>query len=130
MKLCLAVALAGLLLISGGSYLLGPPYCAGVPAGSTARFHLGTINAAEETFRSSEKRYGTVEELVAAGLLDAKFRTTVADYNFEVIVNGSEFRVTAEPRTPKVGFNLYCGPDGVVRYGSMAPADLAGTAAF
>jgi hypothetical protein len=130
MKLCLGIALVSLLLLSGGSFLLGPPYCSGVPAGFNAVAQLRTINTAEITFLSSENRYGTVEELVASGLLDPRFRTTVSDYKFAVTANGSGYKATAEPSTPNIGFCFYSGSDGVVRYGRLAPADLVGTPAF
>jgi hypothetical protein len=127
MKLYRWAALAGmaLLLSSAGAFVFGPS-CGGVPAESTAMTHLRTINTAEVTYLSSENRYGTLEELVASGRLDSRFRTTVSDYDFAVTATDSDYKVTAEPNTPNFRSDYYSGPDGVIRYGRTAPTNLIG----
>jgi len=131
MKLCLGLALTGMavLLSSAGAFVFGPS-CGGVPPESAAVVNLRMIDTAEVTYLSSENRYGTVEELVTSGLLDSRFRKTVSDYTFAVMATASDYKATAEPSTTELRSNYYSGPDGVIRYGRMAPADRIGTPVF
>ena len=125
MKLCLALAGMAVLLSSAGAFVFGPS-CGGVPPESSAVAILRTINTAEVTYLSSENRYGSVEDLVTSGLLDQRFRTTVSEYNFAVAASDSDYKATAEPSIAKLRSNYYSGPDGVIRYGRIAPPDLIG----
>ena len=68
--------------------------------------------------------------MVTSGLLDPRFNTTVSDYNFVVTTSGVDYTVTAEPNVPELGLDYYSGPDGVIRYGRMAPPELTGAPAF
>ena len=131
MKLCLGLAITGmaLLLSSAGAFVFGPS-CGGFPPESAAVSNLRLIDTAEVTYLSSENRYGTVAELVTSGLLDSRFRETVSDYTFAVMVTASDYKATAEPSNPKLRSNYYSGPDAVVRYGRMAPADRIGKPVF
>ena len=125
MKFWLVFVLAGMALLIGsaGAFTSGP-YCAGVPSASSAISQLRTINTAEVTYAASERRYGTMQELVTAGLLDSRFLTTVSDFDFNVTVAGADYRATAEPHTSKIVTDYYSGADAVIRYGPRASPDL------
>ena len=114
---------------SAGSFVIGP-HCAGTSKESSAVTNLRTINTAEVTMLASTQHYGTVDELMTSGLLDPRFRTTVTDYDFTVTAIGTQYRVEAKPRINNGRTDYYSGPDAVVRYGTMAPANLIDSPVF
>ena len=79
---------------------------------------------------SSGGSYGTIPQLVNAGLLDAGFNTTKSSYNFSITTNGSDYTILAAPASTTSGrYGYYSVPDGVVRYSTetaYAPTNLAG----
>ncbi|HEX4996805.1 MAG TPA: hypothetical protein VFY29_01180 [Terriglobia bacterium] len=88
---------------------------------SAAVANLRVINTAEVTFLSNEGEYGTIPELINAGLLDSRFHSIVAGYRFEILLAGKEYVATATPTAPNFGrFEYYSSPDGVVRYSTAA----------
>src|SRR5215510_3708550 len=65
---------------------------------SSAVANLRTINTAEVTYLSSAGgNYGTLGNLVTAGLLDTRFNGAVSGYNFNVAASGSDYTATAVP---------------------------------
>jgi prepilin-type N-terminal cleavage/methylation domain-containing protein len=87
---------------------------------SSAVSNIRTINTAEVTYLSSNGgNYGSLPELVTAGLLDARFGATtgVSGYNFAVTASGSDYTATAMPTSANAGRWAYFSlPDAVVRY--------------
>src|SRR4051794_34244952 len=98
---------------------------------SAAVATLRTINTAEVTYLSSNGgNYGTITNLVSAGLLDSRFNGTVGGYSYTVVASAGDYTATAVPATSNAGrYGYYSVPDAVVRYStatSLAPAGQAG----
>jgi len=100
---------------------------------SAAVASVRTVTTAEITYLSSSGgNYGTVAQLVSAGLLDSVFNGTKGGYNYSIITTGTDYTITANPASPNNGrYGYYSVPDGVVRYSTvttLAPANMAGNA--
>jgi len=90
-----------------------------------------TITTAEVTYLSSSGgSYGTISQLVSAGLLDSGFNGTKGGYTYSVTTNGMDYTIGAAPASTNNGrYGYYSVPDGVVRYSTtttLAPANAAG----
>jgi prepilin-type N-terminal cleavage/methylation domain-containing protein len=85
---------------------------------SSAVSNIRTINTAEVTYLSSNGgNYGSIPELITAGLLDNRFATSVSGYTFIVSASGSDYTATATPTSTNAGrFGYFSVPDAVVRY--------------
>jgi type IV pilus assembly protein PilA len=85
---------------------------------SAAVASVRTITTAEVTYLSSSGgSYGTVAQLVTAGLLDTGFNGTKGGYNYAVDTNGLDYTISATPASTNNGrYGYYSVPDGVVRY--------------
>jgi len=99
---------------------------------SAAVAQVRTITTAEVTYLSSSGgSYGTVSQLVTAGLLDSGFSTTKGGYNYAVVTNGTDYTIVAEPASTNNGrYGYYSTPDGVVRYSTtttLAPSGQSGS---
>src|SRR5437868_4717968 len=100
---------------------------------SAAVAQVRTITTAEVTYLSSSGgNYGTVTQLVSAGLLDSGFNSTKGGYNYSIITSGTDYTITANPASTNNGrYGYYSVPDGVVRYSTttiLAPTGQAGNA--
>jgi len=99
---------------------------------SAAVANLRTINTAEATYLSSSGRYGSIADLIAAGLLDDAFSGIKAGYKYSIALDAKSSVYTAEatPSSAKTGsYGYYTVPDAVVRYStdaSLAPAGKSG----
>jgi len=100
---------------------------------SAAVSNLRLMNTAEVTYSSNNQgQYGTVSELVSAGLLDNRFTLLVSGYSFSVTpsVNALDYTANATARSNNDGkFDYYSKPDYVIRYSTdptRAPAGLTG----
>ena len=80
--------------------------------------NLRTINTAEVTYlSSSDGRYGTMADLIAARLLDDTFNVTKHGYNFSVTLDATGYTATALPASAKHGrYGYYTVADAVIRY--------------
>ena len=87
---------------------------------SSAVAQIRTINTAEVTYLSSAAgNYGSIPELITAGLLDTRFATPqgVSGYNFSVQASATEYTAFATPTSANAGrYAYYSTPDAVVRY--------------
>ena len=87
---------------------------------SSAVSNIRTINTAEVTYLSSNAgNYGSLPELITAGLIDNRFGGTngVSGYSFSVDASGSDYTARATPTSTNAGrFGYYSTPDAVVRY--------------
>jgi type IV pilus assembly protein PilA len=80
---------------------------------------LKAINTAEVAYLSSSAgNYGTLADLVAAGLLDSRFSGgSVSGYSFAVSASGSDYTAAATPTSANSGRYAYVSsPDAVIRY--------------
>ena len=83
--------------------------------------NLKTLNAAEVTYMTSNTgAFGTIEQLVAAGMLDERFSTSLGGYAYVVTPSGignTSYVSEATRLSENTGrFNYYSGPDLIVRY--------------
>jgi hypothetical protein len=79
--------------------------------------NLRTINTAQVTYRSWRGSYGTIPELITAGLLDSRYATSLSGYTFTIDASVSGYTATATPTSTKAGrFGYYSLEDAVVRY--------------
>jgi type II secretory pathway pseudopilin PulG len=84
---------------------------------SAAIAQLRTINTAEITYLASSGGYGSIPQLISAGLLDDRFATTITGYALEVQASPSSYTATATPTSSNSGrFGYLSFEDAVVRY--------------
>ena len=98
---------------------------------SSAVANLRTINTAQVTYLSSAGgNFGTITNLVAAGLVDSRFSGTVSGYVYTVTTSGADYTADAVPASSNTGrYGYYSTPDAVVRFStasSLAPTGQAG----
>ena len=98
---------------------------------SAAVANLRTINTAQVTYLSSAGgNFGSITNLVSAGLLDSRFSGTVSGYNYSVTTSGADYTAFADPASTNTGrYGYYSIPDAVVRYSTqtaLAPTGQAG----
>jgi prepilin-type N-terminal cleavage/methylation domain-containing protein len=100
---------------------------------SSAVSNLRLVNTAEVTYASSNQgSYGTISQLVGAGLLDNRFTQVVSGYSFSVAVSVDTLDYTANSwaRQGNDGrFDYYTKPDYIIRYSTdpnRAPTGLSG----
>ena len=97
---------------------------------SAAVANLRTINTAEVTYLSSAGgNYGSVSDLVTAGLLDTRFTSgnSVSGFNFTITMTTADYTATAIPTSANSGrYAYYTLPDAVIRYSSATDATHCG----
>ena len=98
---------------------------------SAAVASVRTITTAEITYLSSSGgNYGTIAQLVSAGLIDAVFNGTKGGYNYSISTTGADYTISASPASANNGrWSYYSASDGVVRYSTQsaqAPTGMAG----
>jgi type IV pilus assembly protein PilA len=100
---------------------------------SAAVATLRTLNTAEVTYSAaSGGYYGTVSQLITAGLADSGMTSTKAGYNYSIAVsaNGLDYTASAVAASTNQGrYDYYTTPDYLIRYStdtSRAPSGLAG----
>ena len=94
---------------------------------SSAVAQIRTINTAEVTYLSSNQgAYGSVPELITAGLLDGRFATSVSGYTFTVTASGSNYTANATPTSTNAGrYGYFSTPDAVVRYATATSTNCS-----
>jgi hypothetical protein len=98
---------------------------------SAAIAQLRTINTAEVTFLSSNGgKYGTIPQLIEAGLLDQRFASPISGFSYSIIALGPNYAAAAIPTSQGTGrFAYYSTPDAVIRYSTLemlAPLNQGG----
>jgi prepilin-type N-terminal cleavage/methylation domain-containing protein len=90
------------------------------------------MNTAQVTYASANSGvYGSISELVATGMIDSRFQSTMSGYNYSMTLSGNrlDYTVTAVAASPNLGrYDYYTTPDYVIRYSTdstRAPAGLA-----
>lgn len=103
----------------------GPPN--NEQAESSAVAQLRVINTAEVTYASVGGRYGTIQDMIAAGLLDRRFAGEIDGYSFEVRLLGATNYLAIATPVGNVGRYTYSsGPDAVIRYAAGPPGTPIG----
>jgi hypothetical protein len=100
---------------------------------SAAVANLRTINTALVTYlASSGGKYGTLPQLIEAGLLDKSFTETRSGFNYSIVASGSVYAAVAIPANSAAGrFGYYSEPSAVIRYSTfefLAPPQQGGRA--
>ena len=87
---------------------------------SAAVANLRNVGTAEATYiLSSGGNYGTLAELITAGLMDARFTSSVSGYGYNVIAFTGGFTGEALPTGLNAGrYGYFVSPDSVIRYAS------------
>lgn len=95
--------------------------------------NLKTINTAEVQYLSNSMNlYGSVPDLITAGMLDSRFSAGSAGYNFDIQLsaNSLDYTATATAQGANGGrYDYYTRPDYVIRYSTdptRAPTGLSG----
>ena len=99
---------------------------------SAAVASVRTMTTAEITYLSSSGgNYGSLAQLITAGLLDSGFNNTKSGYNYSITQTSTDYTLFANPSSTNNGrYGYYSVPDGVVRYSTdstLAPTNLAGS---
>lgn len=90
---------------------------------SIAVAHLRTISTAEITYLAAGGSYGSIPQLISAGLLDDSFAKPTGGYAFEVQASPGSYTATATPTAANSGRYGYLSfEDGVVRYQTQTSA--------
>src|SRR5262249_7098040 len=92
---------------------------------TSAVSNIRTINTAQILYlSSSNNNYGTVAQLISAGLLDGRFAGTVSGYTFSIQSSGADYTVTSTPSSRNAGrYGYYSTPDAVIRYQTATSAN-------
>ena len=98
---------------------------------ATAVMNVRTITIAEATFQASNGRYGDIQALINARLLDNSFLTeSKAGYYYRITTSGEDYTAFATPATRNTGrYGYYSNSDTVIRYSGdakLAPPGRAG----
>lgn len=97
---------------------------------SAAVRNVRTITIAEQNFQSSNGRYGDLQALISARLLDASFVRPKAGYSFTIENSGDDYTARATPLSPSAGrYEYFSTSDTIIRYSrepALAPLGLAG----
>jgi prepilin-type N-terminal cleavage/methylation domain-containing protein len=85
---------------------------------TVAQRQLNTINTVQIRYSSGHGGdYGTIENLIQAGLLDSRFTAPVSGYMFSVTTSGGEFTATATPASTNAGrYGYYITDENIIRY--------------
>jgi hypothetical protein len=86
--------------------------CGCSPQESSAVSNLRTINTAQVTYLSGHNNYGSIEDLIKAGLLDRRYREGLSGYRYSIQVSGENYSATAKPVSRdarEYGYYSKCG---------------------
>ena len=92
---------------------------------ASAVAQVRTINSVENTYISSNQgSFGTIPQLITAGMIDARYAGSISGYTFTLDVSGNNYTVSATPTSVNMGrFGYYSTPDAVIRYQSTTSAN-------
>jgi hypothetical protein len=100
---------------------------------SSAVANLRTINTAEIVYSSSHAgKYGTIPDLINAGLLDTRFNVPFSGFAWSVIAAGSNYVTAAVPESPQSTgrFGYFSASDAIIRFSMpeiLSPRGQGGT---
>jgi Zn-dependent protease len=90
--------------------------------------NIEKINAAQAKYLASRQKYGSLEELVSAGLLDPRMLDQNMGYRLQIETQKDSYIILASALTPGGRYDYYSFSDAVVRYSSdsrKAPRGLS-----
>ena len=92
---------------------------------ASAVAQIRTLNSVENTYISSNQgSFGTIPQLITAGLIDSRFSGSISGYTFTLDASGNNYTATATPTSINSGrFGYYSSPDAVIRYQSATSAN-------
>ena len=99
---------------------------------SHAVANLRTLNTAEVQYISTHQVFGTLPNLVTSGLVDSRYVSGSAGYNFRVDITGTpvDYTAIAEAQGVNSGrYDYYSKPDYIIRYSTdptRAPTGFSG----
>src|SRR5215471_9100519 len=100
---------------------------------SAAVGSLRTFNGAQINYSSATQDvFGTIPQLIGAGLMDSSMASTKSGYNYSITLsaNSRDYTAYATASNPNSGrYDYYTIPDYIIRYSTdstRAPANLAG----
>ena len=99
---------------------------------SAAATSIKSINVAQNVFLMTNHVFGSMDALIADGLLDDRFTAALAGYSFQITLSDSDFNYEAAATAvsdTSGRYDYYSTPDYVIRYSttpSRAPAGLDG----
>src|SRR5262245_49011461 len=130
LELLIAVALVVIIAVIAIPSLLKSRQAANE---ASAVANLRRVEVAQVGYASENHgHYGSIEQLVSAGLLDDRFNRTMSGYDYSVSLSPDtlDYTTNAIARSSNDGrFDYYFRPDNVIRYSmnpTRAPADLSG----
>src|SRR5262249_30175912 len=97
---------------------------------SHAVANLRTLNTAEVQYMSTYQQYGQIANLVTVGLVDSRYASGSAGYDYGVTIgsSGLDYTASAIAQSANAGrFDYFTMPDYVIRYStdtSRAPTGL------
>jgi type IV pilus assembly protein PilA len=85
---------------------------------ASAVAQVRTINSVENTYISSNQgAFGTITDLINAGMIDSRFAGSISGYTFTIDASGNNYTVSATPTSVNSArFGYYSTPDGVIRF--------------
>jgi prepilin-type N-terminal cleavage/methylation domain-containing protein len=99
---------------------------------AAAAASLKAINVAQNVYLMSNHAFGSMDALIADGLLDDRFEDALTGYQFDVVLSGNQldYSASATAVSDSTGrYDFYSVADFVIRYTSeatRAPVGLAG----
>src|SRR5262245_52821554 len=130
LELLIAVALVVIIAVIAIPSLLKSRQAANE---ASAVANLRRVEVAQVGYASENHgHYGSIEQLVSAGLLDDRFNRTMSGYDYSVSLSPDtlDYTTNAIARSPNDGqFDYYFRPDSVIRYSmnpTRAPEGLSG----
>ncbi|HLH31403.1 MAG TPA: hypothetical protein VKY31_09390, partial [Terriglobia bacterium] len=98
---------------------------------SSAVAQLRTINTAEVTYMAAHGgSYGSIPDMIDAGLLDKRFGATISGFNYSVISADRNYVAAAVPETQNAGrFGYFSANDAIIRFSMpdfLSPASQGG----
>jgi len=91
---------------------------------ASAVSNIRTVNIEEANYSlSTGGNFGTMSELVNAGMLDARFNGSISGYSLTITVSGPDYTVFGTPTSLNSGrYGYYSTPDSVIRYQTSTSA--------
>jgi len=97
---------------------------------SSSVAQLRTINTAEVTYLAAHGGiYGSIPDLINAGLLDKRFGAPMSGYSFSIIAAGTNYVAAGIPEAQNGGrYGFFSAPDAIIRYSTLGLLSVPGEA--